>query len=276
LLTYPAFAQIMATGAGLKRPDVAELATAAGLTGASIVLRRLAGGGVGWEVTLDPGAPRAAASMIKVPVAAALTALWLEGSMHPEDRAIVRESNMTANDAASPLVPGYSARLDELGWLMIARSDNVATNSLIDVIGRDRATALAHSWGLSSTAVRRKLSGSLPLIADPEEQGRNAHPAADAAHLFTQIAQGTIPGSDWLRDTLAAQEWNTKLSGGLLEGDRFAHKTGDTDEVSHDGGILELAGGARYVIVVYTALPSSPQNDARFAEFMRVLRPSLA
>jgi len=79
-----------------------------------------------------------------------------------------------------------------------------------------------------------------------------------------------------LRDILAISWWDVKLNGGLAPGDTFAHKTGDTDEVSHDGGILELPSGARFIIVVYTALPSSPENDARFGRFMRALRPQLS
>jgi beta-lactamase class A len=255
---------------------IAALASEFGLSGASIVLHRLPNPGEAYEVAVGPAVVLAAASMIKVPIAAALGRLWGEGICRPEDRVAVTASNMTVNDAASPLVPGYRARLDELGWLMLTRSDNVATNSLIDFVGRGRATAFAHEWGLAGTAIRRKLSGSLPLIDDPEAESRNAHPAGDAALLFAKIAENAIPASDWLRAALAAQEWNTKLSGGLDEGDRFAHKTGDTDEVSHDGGILTLPSGARFVVVVYTALPSSAANDARFARFMRALRPQLS
>jgi beta-lactamase class A len=66
-----------------------------------------------------------------------------------------------------------------------------------------------------------------------------------------------------------------KLSRGLEPGDAFAHKTGDTDEVSHDAGILMLNDGSRWVVVVYTELPSSDEHDARFATFMRSLRPYL-
>ena len=66
-----------------------------------------------------------------------------------------------------------------------------------------------------------------------------------------------------------------KLSRGLEPGDRFAHKTGDTDEVAHDGGILTLPGGARWVIVVYTELAGGDEADARFGGFMSALRPSL-
>ena len=255
---------------------VAWLAAEAGLTSASIVLRAVPRAKApAFEGSVNPAAALAPASMIKLPIAAALTRLWLEGVKRPEDRIAIDEGNMTLNDAPSPLVPGYTARLDELAFLMVTRSDNVATNVLIDVVGRGRASAFARGWGLGGTFIRRKLSGSLPLIVDREASGRNAHPASDAALLLTRIAEDAIPGSRWLRDALAAQEWNTKLSGGLEPGDRFAHKTGDTDEVSHDGGILELPGGARFVLVVYTALPSSPENDARFGRFMRRLRPLL-
>ncbi len=260
----------------ISRPPLADLAAACGLAAPSIVVRRVGGPpGFYYEGTVDPTAALPAASMIKVPIAAALSRLWSEGTARIDDRIEVLATNMTANDAASPLVPGHQARLDELGRLMIARSDNVATNVLIDVIGRGRITAFARAWGLRGTAVRRKLSGSLPLIADAEAEGRNSHPASDAALLFALIASDAIPGAEWLRSILAAQEFNAKLSAGLEPGDRFLHKTGDTDEVSHDGGILELPSGARYSIVVYTALASSPTVDSKFANFMRALRPYL-
>ncbi len=260
-----------------------ELAEAAGLAGPSIVIAPLeprAGHppagvpGLG-AVRLDPEAERYPASMIKTPIAACLAAAWARGDCRPEDRAGVTAANMTANDKPSPFVAGYSAGLEELATLMIARSDNVATNVLIDFLGRERITAHCVEIGLARTAVRRKLSGSLPLIEDPGATGRNSHPASDAAALFGAIARRELPGSEWLAGVLAAQEWNDKLSLGLRRGDRFAHKTGDTEEVSHDGGILETAEGHRYALAVYTALPSSPEADARFGAFMRALRPLL-
>lgn len=257
-------------------PTLAEVALATGLLAPSIVVRPLGpSGGSAFPGELEPLRELPAASMIKVPIAAALTALWAVGERRPGDRLTIAAENMTPNDAESPFVPGYRASLEELGRSMLARSDNVATNTLIDVIGRERATEFVSGCGLRGTAIRRKLSGALPLIDDPAATGRNAHPAGDAARLFELIARDEIPGAAWLRDALAAQEWNEKLNGGLQPGDRFAHKTGDTDEVSHDGGILELASGRRYVVVVYTALPSSRENDARFGDFMRRLRPLL-
>jgi beta-lactamase class A len=262
---------------------VAQLAREAGLATPSIVLRRLgptndkrAPGAAGrLAIELDAERPLYPASMIKTPIAAALAALWESGELRRDDPVRVEAANMTANDLPSPMLPGYVATLEEAARLMLTRSDNVATNVLIDLIGRERATTLSVRAGLKATAVRRKLSGSLPLIDDPAATGRNAHPVLDAARLFGAIATEEVAGARWLHATLLEQEWNEKLSAGLLPGDRFAHKTGDTDEVAHDGGILELADGARYVFVVYTSLESSQATDARFAEFMAALRPLL-
>jgi beta-lactamase class A len=258
----------------LSPADLANFAEQTGLHEAAVVLEGTPGT-AHLRVAYEADRALSPASMIKVPIAAALCAHWEAGAAQPETRVTIDARNMTANDAASPLMPGYSATLTELGRLMLTRSDNVATNALIDVLGRDTINAFAYRVGLRATAVRRKLSGSLPLIDDPESTGRNAHPASDCATLLGAIAAGTIAGASWLSSALAAQEWNEKLSRGLQPGDRFAHKTGDTDEVTHDGGILDTAQGRRYVLVVYTALPSGARNDERFRAFMEALRPHL-
>jgi beta-lactamase class A len=244
----------------------------AGLKKASAVVLSLDGAAP--TIALRAGEPLYPASMIKVPLAAVMLAT-ITDLKTLETRVAVTAENMTINDAPSPLEPGYEASWEELLRLAIVRSDNVATNVLYDVLGRERATRIVRErFGLEATAFYRKLSGSEPRIADPQWDGihRNSHPAADAAKLFTAIARDEVPYAALLRDMLAAQEWNDKLSLGLQPGDRFLHKTGDTDEVTHDGGILIAADGCRYVVVVYTKLPSTPEHNARFGPFMRELR----
>ncbi|MBV9971932.1 MAG: serine hydrolase [Candidatus Eremiobacteraeota bacterium] len=230
------------------------------------------------DIRLDEDVYRYPASMIKTPLAVATFALVESGDLKLEDYFAVTESNMTANDLPSPLRPGYRASLHELIELMITRSDNVATNMLFDICGRERATHIVQErFGLTQTAFYRKLSGSEPLIVDPgwDRVHRNIHNAGDAAKLFELIANDGVPYPALMRETLFAQQFNDKLNGGLRPGDRFAHKTGDTDEVTHDGGILYLPDGPSYVIVVYTSLESSPQNNARFGPFMRAIRDAL-
>jgi beta-lactamase class A len=213
--------------------------------------------------------------MIKLPLAAAIGVAIRAGRLRWDTPVTVDPRNATTNDAPSPIVPGYRTTVEELTTYMLQRSDNVATNQLFDVVGRERATAEVHSLGYPGTALRRKLSGALPLIDDPEATGRNTFPAVEAAQLFAAIADDRIPEAAALRRILATSWWDVKLSRGLEPGDAFAHKTGDTDEVAHDGGILTLAGGARWVVVVYTELPSSDEHDARFGAFMHALRPAL-
>jgi beta-lactamase class A len=250
-----------------------RLAGCAGLAAAAVELIALEGG---QRVGIDPPAPLYPASMIKTPLAVAAAAAEAAGRASWSERIAIDAANMTPNDAPSPLVPGATATLGELVELMLGRSDNVATNVLIDRLGREQATADIAALGFPGTAIRRKLSGALPLIDDPGATGRNVHSAADAAALFVRIAAGSVPGAARIAGSLARQYWNAKLPRGLVPGDAFAHKTGDTDEVSHDGGILTLGSGERYVLVVYTALASNDESDARFGAFMRSLRPLLA
>ncbi len=256
-----------------RSPDLAALAEKTGLGAAQMHVRRLAPGGPAWS--RDDGRPVYPASMIKVPLAAAIGVAIRAGRLRWNTTATVDARNATVNDAPSPMLPGYRTTVEELTTYMLQRSDNVATNQLYDVLGRDRATADIAALGYPGTAFRRKLSGSLPLIDDPEATGRNTFPAAEAAELFAAIAANRIPEAAALRRILATSWWDVKLSRGLEPGDVFAHKTGDTDEVAHDGGILTLPGGARWAIVVYTELPSSDEHDARFGAFMRALRPYL-
>ena len=249
-------------------------AQAAKLEPNSIVVKRL-DGPQDVDIHIDENVYHYPASMIKTPLAVAAFALVETGNLKLEQYVETTQANMTTNDLPSPMRPGYRASLHELIELMITRSDNVATNVLFDLCGRERATHIIQErFGLLNTAFYRKLSGSEPLISDPgwDRVHRNIHNAGDAAKLFEMIAADQVPSAALLRETLFAQQFNDKLNLGLRPGDRFAHKTGDTDEVTHDGGILYLPDGPSYVIVVYTSLPSTAENNARFSPFMRATR----
>ena len=258
----------------MQKSDVEAAAHWAGLASPSIVIHRLDGTG-SINVHIDDRRALYPASMIKVPLAAAVFSLVESGALRLDQRITVASTNMTTNDKPSPFVAGYQGPLLQYLELMITRSDNVATNQLFDVAGREQATQIVKSMGLELTAFHRKLSGSEPLIVDPQATGRNTHPAADAALLFEMIATDAIPFASQLRQILSRQEWNDQLPTGLRPGDRFAHKTGATDEVSHDGGLLDTREGPSYILVVYTGLPSTPDNDRRFGAFMRAVRPLL-
>jgi len=255
---------------------VLQAAGRVGLAPVSVVISRLDRPAT--RVAIDAARYLYPASMIKTPLALAAFELVAERVINLDETYAVTAANMTANDKDSPLVPGYVATLQQLIELMLTLSDNVATNVLFDALGRERATAIVQQqFGLANTSFHRKVSGSEPLIVDPgwDKVHRNSHNAEDAAKLFELIARDEVPFARLFRSILERQHWNNKLPAGLYPGDRFAHKTGDTDDVTHDGGILDTQEGASYALVVYTGMVSNDANNAKFGPFMSSIRPYL-
>ena len=221
------------------------------------------------------------ASVIKVPIMAEAFHRYARGELRPDDRVVVTQSNQTATSGPAPFVPGYVATISELVDLTITHSDNVATNQLIDVLRRERVTEYMHDLGLNTFLLGRKLSGSEPLIDDSEKVGRNRLPAVEIARLLMFIACDSIDGASSQREILRRCVHNEKLASGLLNGDVFMHKTGETSDVSHDAGILVTADGRSYVIVLYCDVePTANDADAMHANpfmvrWMRAVRAQL-
>ena len=206
------------------------------------------------------------ASVFKVPIMAHVFRGYAAGSLSPQTTVTIDAKNMTATSGPAPLRPGYRATVAELVDLMISYSDNIATNQLIDLVRRERVTTSMRELGLHTFLLGRKLSGSEPLIDDPEMVGRNRLPAAEIALLLDRIARFELAGSEDQQRILATCVDDAKLAAGLRAGDVFMHKTGETSEVSHDAGILVTREGRRYVVVLYCqVIPSADEADATHA-----------
>jgi beta-lactamase class A len=221
------------------------------------------------------------ASVIKAAVMAEVFHQYAEGAIAPDQTVVVSGANQTTTAEATPFEPAYRATIRELVEFMIARSDNIATNQLLDVVRRENVTAYMRELGLHTFLMGRKLSGSEPLIVDAEMVGRNRLPPEEIGRLLALVACDAVPGAAEQRRILAGCVHNDKLVPGLTPGDRFMHKTGETDEQSHDAGILVTASGRRYVIVLYTTPDPLPDHsDARHANanmtaWMHALRSDL-
>jgi len=221
------------------------------------------------------------ASVIKVPIMAEAFRQFSAGAITPADRVTITEANQTTTWGESPFAAGTHAALGELVDRMITHSDNVATNQLMDVLRRERVTEYMRSLGLRTFLLGRKLSGSEPLIEDPEKVGRNRLPPDEIAMLLGLIATDRIAGSAQQREIMSRCVHADKLVPGLLPGDRLMHKTGETSEHSHDAGILETAEGKRYVIALYTTPEPKPDDsdadhvNPQMAAWMRAVRTAL-
>jgi beta-lactamase class A len=207
------------------------------LTGehAAVVVRSLAGGDA---VELRADHPFTAASLIKLPILATA----LDSGLPLGARLPVR-----------PAVPGsgvlaYLADVEDMSvrdllTLMIAVSDNTATNLLIDRIGMDQVNAWCARLGLTATVLARRM-----MDAEARERGQeNRMSAADVASVLTRLAT-----SPFAVTALEAQQLNDRLPRHLPPAFRLVHKTGELPGVRHDAGIVYPPSGAPVVLAVLT------------------------
>lgn len=221
------------------------------------------------------------ASVIKVPIMAEAFRRFAQGSLKRDEPVEVSSKNQTTTAGPAPFVPGYKTTIGELVDFMIVHSDNVATNQLMDELGRQNVTDYMHALGMQTFFLGRKLSGSEPLIEDPDMLGRNRLPALEIGGLLELIARDAIDGASEQRSILGRCADDEKLVPGLAPGDVFMHKTGETSSVSHDAGILATLEGKRYVIALYCEVkPRSDNSDAAWVnpamtDWMRAVRDHL-
>ncbi|MFL5480646.1 MAG: serine hydrolase [Gemmatimonadaceae bacterium] len=205
-----------------------------------------------------------AASTMKVPVMVELFRRARSGSFRMDQEllvvnqfaSLVDGSPFTldaGSDSDSSLYKrvGERVRVDSLLWRMITRSSNLATNTLITLVGADAVTRTMRELGANRIQVLRGVEDGKAF-----ERGlNNTTTARDLAIVLHAIQDGTAaPGdaSSEMLSVLLAQEFNDRIPAGLPPGIRVAHKTGDITAVAHDAAIVYPPDRAPYVLVVLT------------------------
>ena len=146
---------------------------------------------------------------------------------------------------------GSRITIHELLEHMITRSSNLATNTLIAVVGAASANATAHALGAKDMQVLRGVEDGKAFAAGMN----NTTTARDLAALMTAIESGKAASrasTDSMRAILSRQEFNDEIPAGLPPGTRVAHKTGQITGHLHDAAIVYPAGHGPYVLVVLT------------------------
>ncbi len=146
---------------------------------------------------------------------------------------------------------GERVRVDTLLRLMITRSSNFATNTLITLVGADAVTRTMRSLGAQRIQVLRGVEDGKAF----EKGLNNTTTARDLGLILRAIEDGKAASPAATREMLAillAQEFNEKIPAGLPPGTRVAHKTGEITAVSHDAAIVYPPGRKPYVLVVLT------------------------
>jgi len=154
------------------------------------------------------------------------------------------------SDSRPLLRDGDSVTVNYLLDLMITRSDNSASNCLIDLAKRENINKLIHKYNWHGSEVTRKFLSR--KFEDPGyENIRGTETSALHAADFMYLVYSNKLINPWvskqLKSLLARQLDNTKLSKGLPNYTMFYHKTGWYSYWTNDVGIVDN-GNVKYII----------------------------
>ncbi len=204
----------------------------------------------GFRAEHQPAQVYESASLVKLPILVELfrRELNLSEEMVLEDRFRVGGSG-TLKDQAN----GTRWTLEQLAQLMVAESDNIATDMLLERLGLDTLTPAMQKLGLKHTTVERKVFDFAAIDAGRD----NRTSAADTALLLEMMAKDKLPGSSAMLKILETTRRRDMLPARLPKGVTVAHKTGELTGVLHDAGIVDR----RYVLVLMAQ--GFPDRDAQ-------------
>jgi len=168
------------------------------------------------------------------------------------------------DDAEQTLYPriGESETIYELTRLMIVRSSNLATNILLEKVGAENVNHFIQALGIQGVTVRRgvedKASFRLGL--------NNSATARGLTQTMQLIADGQVVSkgaSEQMIAILLGQEFNESIPALLPKSVKVAHKTGWTDDVYHDTGIVYAERESRkpYALSIMTRGFSEKQEN---------------
>lgn len=146
--------------------------------------------------------PASPASLIKLPVAIALMHKVKTERVNLRTVVEVSDGNYTEEGSAIRVDRKYS--LEQLLKVMIDHSSNIATNQLIDYLGRDYINQVLRNQGYTITQVHSKLIGQKTSPINKGTQP-NRITANELTHMMRQIYNRQYPGSDILIKALQDQ-----------------------------------------------------------------------
>lgn len=193
----------------------------------------------------------AQASSIKITVLANLYLQAQQGKLKLTDLYTVQSADLVPDsDIMNGLTPGVTrVTLRDLATMMVAVSDNSATNVLIDKVGMQNVNAMLDSLGLSHTRLRRKM-----MDLDAAKQGReNISTPREMMQLLDAIYHGKVLNKESTADffKMLSTGKASFIPRDLPPELRVANKPGELEAVRNDSGIV-FVEGRPYVICVMT------------------------
>jgi beta-lactamase class A len=203
-----------------------------------------------------------AASTMKTPVMAEVFKQAHEGKFNLQDsltlknefKSIVDGSSFSLSkedDSDNKLYEqlGQKKTIDSLTYYMIIVSSNLATNLIIELVDAQHVTNHMRGIGANEIEVLRGVEDGKAFDLGLN----NVTSAYDLMLLFEKIAKGEMVSPEMsakMENILLDQKFREIIPAKLPTGVKVAHKTGAIVGVRHDGGIVTLPDGKKYVLVL--------------------------
>jgi beta-lactamase class A len=191
------------------------------------------------------------ASSIKIAVLANLYLQAQQGKVKLTDEYVVRKEDMVSgSDIMLGLTPGVTRlTLRDLATMMVAVSDNSATNVLADRLGLENINAMLESAGLHATRMRRKMM-DLKAASEGRENVSTPH---EMMALLEMLHRGKLLNKELTADffTVLSTHKESSLLQGLPDDVVAANKPGELEAVRNDSGII-FAKNRPYILCVMT------------------------
>jgi len=191
------------------------------------------------------------ASSIKICVLAELYRQAQQGKLKLTDLYTVNAADLVPDsDIMGGLTPGVTrVTLRDLATMMVAVSDNSATNVLIDRVGMDNVNALLNSLGLHETRLRRKM---MDLKAATEGR-ENVSTPTEMMNLLEALYRGKVLNQEMTEDffKVLATHKDSWIPRDLPDGLKIADKPGALEGVRNDSGVI-FVEKRPYILCVMT------------------------
>lgn len=216
----------------------------------------------GEEFFLHPDEVMPQASSIKIAVLADLYLQAQQGRLKLTDQYIVNKQDLVpGSDVMLGLTPGVTRlTLRDLATIMVAVSDNSATNVLIDRLGFDNVNGMLEALGLHTTRLRRKM---MDLKAAGEGR-ENLSTPREMMTLLEAIYRGRLLNKEMTADFLSVLSTHKESSmlQALPDDVPAANKPGELEAVRNDSGIVLVKNRPFILCVMTTYLKNEKDGSA--------------
>jgi beta-lactamase class A len=212
------------------------------------------------------------ASSIKIAVLAELyhhaqlSAQGESGKAKLSDLYTVRAADLVQDsDIMGGLTPGVTQLTNrDLATMMVAVSDNSATNVLIDRVGMENVNALLDSLALHNTKLRRKMMD----VKAAAEGRENISTPQDMLTLLEKIYQEKVLDKEMTADffKMLSTHKDSFIPRDLPDGLQIANKPGELEAVRNDSGIVFLQNRPYIICVMTTYLVRERDGEEAIAK----------